>query len=462
MLLKTKLENLKSHLNNDNVLSKLEERYCYAKDALNLERDFKVPDLVIFVETIEDIQKVVKYANEHSIPIVSRGAGTNMVGSCVCTQGGIVLNFSKMNKILDINPVNLTAKVQPGAILGDFKKAVEKLNLFFPSDPSNYKVSTIGGAVSQSSGGAMTFKYGTIKNYILSMTVVTADGNILTLGNETSKNPLGYHLSDLIIGSEGTLALISDITLKLIPKPETKKTIISYFNDANSMVEAVTELTTKNIFPTAIDFMDNSSIKTVEDFLPSSLKIEYNYLLLIDIDGSINSVNEQLEQTKIILSEYDAKDIQIPINKVECERIWEARHSSYAAATRLAPDVVSDDIIVPRNKLSEMIKTCEEISKKYNLKICLVGHLGDGNLHPQIVLNLEDETEFRNYQSARSEMYEKVYSLGGNFSAEHGIGIEKKDFFEAKIDKQTLDYMKAIKKVFDPKNILNPDKIFNL
>lgn len=461
MLLKNKLNKMKSFLNSDNILSSLEECYCYANDASNTKHKTLTPDLVVFVESIKEVQKVLKYANTHEIPIIARGAGTNMVGACVSTQGGIILNFSKMKKILEINTENLTARVQPGVILGDLKQEVENLGLFYPPDPSNYKVSTIGGSIAQSSGGAMSFKYGTTKDYVLSLKVVTANGDLMTLGKETSKNALGYHLAQLMVGSEGTLAIIVEATLKLIPKPESNSTIIGYFNDIHKAVNAIGAITTNGIFPSAIDFMDKNSMITIEEFLPSGLKTNYLYSLLINLDGLANSMPEQIERTYKMLLNSGAEEVITPDNN-NSEKILQARRASYAATTRLAPDVISDDIIVPRNKLAEMILKCNDIAEKYSLKVCLVGHVGDGNIHPQFVLDLNNEEQFRNYCAAKSEIYEQVKVLGGSISAEHGIGLEKLPYLSDIIDKISIEYMKSIKKVFDPKNILNPDKIFSI
>lgn len=462
MLLKDKIENLKTFIKSDNVLANLEERYCYTYDACNLEKEGITPDLVIFVETIKDVQKVLEYANKHEIPVISRGAGTNMVGSCVCTSGGIILNFSKMNKIIEINPVNFTAKVQPGVILGDLKTAVEEFGLFFPPDPSNHKVSTIGGAIAQSSGGAMSFKYGSTKDYVLSLKVVTAEGKIMTLGAETSKDSTGYHLNQLIVGSEGTLAIVVEATLKLIPKPQANSLIVAYFNDIESVASSVNKILNNGIFPASIDFMDKNSIVTVEEFSKIGLKTTYECLLLINLDGTDDSLKEQKQMVANILKETNAKDVFLSQAENDTEKIFRARASSFAATARLAPDVISEDLIVPRSNLTKMIYKCNEVSAKYNLKMCLVAHFGDGNLHPQFALNMNNETEFRNYQSAKSEIYDYVIKLGGTISAEHGVGLEKKDIFQNNIDQNALEYMKLVKKAFDPKNILNPGKIFEL
>lgn len=462
MLLKNKLNKLKKELKNDNVLTNLEERYCYATDAVNLKFDYEIPELVVFVETIQDVQKVLKYANIHEIPIIPRGAGTNMVGSCVSSKGGIVLNFSKMNKILEINTTNMTVDVQPGVILGDLKAAVESVGLFYPPDPSNYKVSTIGGSIAQSSGGALSFKYGTTKDYVMSLKVVLADGTLLTLGSETSKANLGYHLSQLIVGSEGTLAVIVEAKLKLLPRPKAAQLIVAYFDRIDSAVSAVNNIIKNHIFPASLEFMDKNSISTVEDFLHVGLNTDKECLLLINLDGDPISLNSQALLLNDILLKTDAASVIIPKSHIESDLYLNARRSSYAASARLAPDVVSDDIIVPRDKISNLVYECYNLAEKYSIKMCLVGHIGDGNLHPQVILNLENEEEYRNYINFRDRMYAHVKYLGGSISAEHGIGLEKKDFLKNTVDVETLNYMKSIKKVFDPKNILNPGKIFDI
>lgn len=460
MLLKNNIKEIKSLVNSKNVLFSKEERYCYSVDASNIEKQASIPEAVVFVESIEEVQKIVKYANEHEIPIVSRGAGTNMVGACTCTKGGIVLNFSKMNNILNINLSNMTATVQPGVILGDLKSEAEKLGLFYPPDPSNYKVSTIGGSIAQSSGGAMSFKYGTTKDYVLSLKVVTADGELMKLGVGTIKDATGYHLSQLMVGSEGTLAIIVEATLKLIPKPMHKNTIAAYFKTYENAIETVNNIITSHVFPATIDFMDKNSMLTVEEFAKCGLKTENECLLLIDVDGQ--SLDSQVEIIRKLALKNNSQAIEIADTKSASEEIWQARRASYAATSRLAPDVLSDDIIVPREKLIEMIKFCNEISNKYSLKMCLVGHVGDGNIHPQIALNMDNEIEFENYMNAKSAIYAKAIALGGTISAEHGIGLEKLSYLENTIDGKSIEYMKMIKRIFDPKNILNPDKIFKL
>ena len=465
MLLKNKYEKIANYLKSNNILAETEECYCYSKDASNLSDSNILPDLVIFVENTDDVQRVMKHAFENDIPVVSRGAGTNTVGACTCPKGGIVLNFSKMNKIIDINSSNMTAVVQPGVVLGELKSEVEAKGLFFPPDPSNFKVSTVGGGIAQSSGGASSFKYGTMKDYVLSLKVVTSDGKLITLGANTIKDSVGYHLSQLMVGSEGTLAIIVEATLKLIPKPETRRVVLAYFDDINMAVSGVNNIISSNIFPKAVEFMDKNSIMTVEDYAKCGLKQNKAGLLLVEIDGFEVSMGYQM--SKIVdafeKSGFDIKnDIVIANSEAESEALMQARRVSYAAATRLAPDVVTDDIIVPRENLGKMISSCLEISDKYSLKMCLIGHVGDGNLHPQVALNLNNDDEYKNYMDAKAEMYRVAIDLGGTISAEHGIGSDKKHYIRNAVDSNSIEFMKMIKRIFDPKNLLNPDKIFDI
>ena len=462
MLLKSNINELRKIIKNENLLTGEAERYCYAQDSANIRQNVKLPDVVVFVETIQEIQEITKYASKHNIPIICRGAGTNTVGSCTSPRGGIILNFSKMNKILDFNPDDMTMRVQPGVVLNDIKKLAESEKLFYPPDPSNYKVSTIGGSIAQSSGGAKSFKYGTTKDYILSLTVVLADGTLMRLGSGTIKDAVGYHLNQLMIGSEGTLAIVAEAELKLIPLPETSAIITAYFDSIESAISGVNGIIKERIFPATIDFMDKNSINTVEKFYPCGLNTERECMLLIEVDGFESSMNTQMMRVQKALLEYGAIDIVSVSDKDKMEAVWTARRASYGAAAKLAPDIVTDDIIVPRSVLAKMVCGCRDICQKYNLKVCIVGHVGDGNVHPQIALNLEDDKEFKNLMQAKSEIYSLAINLGGTISAEHGIGVEKLSYIDKILDNASIDYIKRIKALFDPKGILNPDKIFKM
>ena len=461
MLTKNKIiDELEKFLPKDNILSTLEECYVYSQDGTNTRVSDKTPDTVIFPETIEDIQKVMKFANKNNIPVTARGAGTNLIGACLPDFGGIVMNLSKMNKIISINKTDMTAIVQPGLVVGELQKQVEKLGLFFPPDPSNLRVSTIGGAIAQSAGGPKTFKYGTTKDYILGLKVVLADGSLMITGSNTIKNATGYPLTQMFIGSEGTLGIVVEATLKLIPKPESSRVMLAYFDNIEDAALSVNNIIDSKIFPSTIDFMDNNSITTIEKFYPANLRTDKTAALIIEIDGTKESVQSDGDKLTKVLAESNATDITISNTEEEYQKIWTARRASFAATAKLRPDVVTDDVIVPRSKLPELINGINNICDKYHLETCLVGHVGDGNVHPQIALNLENEEEHRNYIKAKEEIYELTIRLGGTLSAEHGIGAEKKKYLSMAVDSNAIEYMKKIKYVFDPKNILNPNKIF--
>lgn len=460
MLTDNLIKELNKALPKENILSDEAERYVYSFDASNNQQNKALPDAVVFVENIEQVLKVVKIANEQMTPIICRGAGTNTVGACVPTHGGIVLNFSKMNKILEINPENMTARVQPGVVVGDLQKAVEKQGLFYPPDPSNLKISTIGGSIAQNSAGARCFKYGATKDYIIDMLVVMANGELIRTGSNTIKNATGYNLGSIFIGSEGTLGIVVEATIKLIPKPEETQVIMAYFDTVEDSIYAVNKIIEKQVFPATIDFMDKNAIQTVEKFYPTGLLCDKESALIIELDGYNTEISRQRETICEILRTNNAANIQYSRTKEEAEHIWAARRSSMASCTKLKPNVTTDDIIVPRSNLAKLVKGVQDICTRHNLTVCLVGHVGDGSVHPQIPIDYNNKDEYKHYKIAKSEIYQLTARLGGIISGEHGIGLEKKAYISQVVDGGALGYMRQIKKIFDPKNILNPYKIF--
>ena len=454
------ISELEKILPSSNLLTSKEECYAYSQDASNTKESVNIPDAVVFAQTEQDVINIINKARKYKTPVICRGAGTNTVGACRIESNGIILNFSKMNKIIEINKENMTARVQAGVILGDLQKEVEKLGLFYPPDPSNLKVSTIGGSIAQASGGARTFKYGSTKNYILNLRVVTANGEVLVTGADTVKNATGYNLTGLFIGSEGTLGIITEATLKLIPKPETCKVIMAYFDTVKESIDAVNKIIEKQIAPATIDFMDKNSLYTVEQFYPSGLLCDKSAALVIEIDGFEKSIAYQENIVKDILEKSGASAIQISHNQEEYEKIWSARRSSMGACAKLKPNVTTDDVIVPRENLAELVQGIQNICEKYNLTVCLVGHVGDGSVHPQIPIDYNNEDEYQRFKLAKSEIYNLTAKLNGIISGEHGIGADKRQFMPKVVNNYALNYMREIKKVFDPENILNPYKIF--
>ncbi|MDR1168725.1 MAG: FAD-binding protein [Heliobacteriaceae bacterium] len=442
-----------------NILTSLEDRDIYSRDKSNLPN--KAADAVVFVENIEQVQNIVKLARGRGIPVICRGAGTNVVGACTVEGcGGIVMDFSKMNKILEINAENSTVRVQPGVVVGELQKQVEALGLYYPPDPSALAISTIGGSIAQSSAGARTFKYGSTKDYVLGLVVVTADGEILRTGSSTVKNATGYNLGSIFIGSEGTLGIVVEAVLKLIPKPESKKVMLAYFDTVRNAVKAVNTIIEKRILPATIDFMDKNAVNTAEKYSPSGMLCDKEALLVIEIDGCENSLENTRKVTVDVLEKCGACAIRCSGSDEEYEKIWAARRSSMTACAQLRDHVTTDDVIVPRDKLARLVEGIQKICTKYKLISCLIGHIGDGSVHPQIPIDYNDEDEYSRYKLAKKEIYDLTVSLGGLISGEHGIGSLKRDYIHKFVDANALKYMRKIKEVFDPDNILNPNKIF--
>lgn len=450
-MLTKNIKTIEKIVGKQNLLTSKAERYSYAFDSTN-KSSVKLPDAIVFVEKEKQIQELVNFAYENEIPLIARGAGTNLVGGCFCPKGGIVVNFSKMNKILEINPTNMTAKVQPGVVVGELQKEVEKFGLFFPPDPANLSVSTIGGSIALSSGGAKTFKYGSTKDYVLNLRVVLQDGNVIETGKSVSKNVTGYNLTQLFVGSEGTLGIVTEATLKLIPKPEASRLVLAYFDslkDASNMVDVILQ---NHLMPASLDFLDRKTLQTIEKFYPSGF-LDKEAALFIEVEGSTEKVVDLCKKNGVT-------DIVCANTQEECDRLWTSRRASFAACAKLKPNVVADDVVVPRTKISELVEGIKSICEKNHLIVCMMGHIGDGNIHPNIPLDLSNPEDVENYKNAKKEFHQLAVKLGGTLSGEHGIGLEKSEYMTFALDNVALSYMKEIKKIFDRKNIFNPNKIF--
>ncbi len=454
-------EKLEEIVEKHNVFDDEKTLCVYSQDATNTVNSETKPQYVIFVETKEQVQAVMRLANENRIPVIARGAGTNVVGACNPVCGGIIMNFSKMDKILEINKENMTARVEAGVVIGDLQVEVGKLNLMYPPDPSCLKVSTVGGSIALNSAGPKSLKYGATKDYVLELKVVLADGTLITLGSNTIKNSTGYHLNQLFIGSEGTLGIVVEVLFKLIPKPEASRVILAYFDEIEDAIISVNEILENKIVPATIELMDNNVLNTVEKFYPTGLLVDKQAALIVEIDGFECSLDYQQKAVINCFEKHKASGIKFSKTEEEADKIWNARRASYGACTQLKPNVLTDDLIVPRCNMAKLVLGIKSICEKYDLTVCIVGHVGDGNVHPQIALDMEDGTEYENYKKAKKEIYQLVVSLEGVLSGEHGIGLVKKDFLPNVIDNNAIVYMKKIKKIFDENNILNPEKIFD-
>lgn len=445
---------------NIRVLDKKEDIYPYAFDTAPLKNKITPPLCVCFPKTTEDIQKLVIFASKNGLNIVPRGAATCHTSGCKPNEKSIVLHLSLMDKILEFNKEDLTIKIEPYVTVKKIQEMVEKEGLFFPPDPSNLTVSTIGGAVALSSGGPRAFKYGTTKDYVINLRVVLPTGEIIETGSNVAKNVTGYNLTQLFTGSEGTLGIISEITLKLIPKPEYRRMTLCYFDTLLDATKGVNDVINALIVPSTLDLLDKNTLQTIEKYNPTGLLCDKEAALLIEVDGSIAKIEEDNKKLYEVLQKSGAVKIIQSTSEEENEKIWKSRRSAYAAVTRLKPNVATEDVVVNRSKIVPLVEGIQKISAKYNMTVCIMGHAGDGNIHPNFALDLSNEKEKENFEKVKDELFKLAIELGGSLSGEHGIGSEKSPYLDIALQGTALKYMRKIKKLFDPDNIMNPGKMF--
>lgn len=449
---------LQKIIGKEGVLTAKEDLNAYSYDGTATWAH--MPEVVVLPVTTEQVSQVLKLANESKIPVTTRGAGTNVSGGSIPIKGGIVLCTTRMNKILDINKTNLTATVEPGVVLQDFNVALAKERLFYPPDPQSFLGCTMGGVVAENAGGPYCVKYGVTKQYLLGLEVVLASGYVMKVGGVTVKNRTGYELVMLFTGSEGTLGVITKITVRLIPMPAASKTMMAVFDDMVMGGQAVSNILGSGVVPAKIEFVDNFVVRRIEQMTPMGLPVDANALLLLMADGNPAAVETDTQQIVDILKKSGAKDVKVAKDADEAAAYWKMRSAGFAAVFGAAHTVLAEDVAVPRDKLGEFIKKLGEISEKTGFFIQYLGHAGDGNLHPSIFTDIRKEEEFARAQAAMGEIFEAALSLGGVLSGEHGIGLEKQRFFKKAIDPMALELMKKIKGILDPNNILNPGKIW--
>lgn len=436
-------------------LDRPEELACYAYDAFVEE---SMPDAVIFPLTTSEISDIIKKAAEHRIPVTGRGAGTSVCGAPVPARNGIVLCFSKMDAILDVNVQDRYIIVQPGVINSDIQKALAPHGFFYPPDPGSMNTSTIGGNIAQNAGGPRCLKYGVTQDYILGMEAVLASGKVIRFGSKNVKDVTGYKLSSLFCGSEGTLGIITEAILKVCPLPETVRTLMVTFNDLDNTARAVTDIIGSGILPTAMELMDQMTLNAIEDAANLGLDRQAQGSLIIEIDGVKEACEKEMKQIVEKLKENGAVHIQEARTNDEREKLWTARRAAYGVFAKMAPDIMSEDVTVPVSKVPEMIKRIIAIADRYNLKIGVLAHAGDGNMHPMIPTDKSNKEEWERVEKAFARIFEEAAELEGTLSGEHGIGFAKSRFLPLVMNQDTIDFMKTIKQAVDPDNILNPGK----
>ncbi|UJF35559.1 FAD-linked oxidase C-terminal domain-containing protein [Paenibacillus hexagrammi] len=419
-----------------------------------------LPDGVIYPDNTQQVAEIIKHLAEHRVPVVTRGSGTNLSGGTVPVHGGVVMVMHRMNRILDIDLQNLTATVQPGILTGDFITHIESLGLFYPPDPSSMRISTIGGNIAECSGGLRGLKYGTTKDYVIGLEAVLASGEIIRTGGKLMKDVAGYDLTKLLVGSEGTLAVITEATLKLVPPPKSKKTMIAMYKDLYGAARTVSRIIEAKMIPATLEFMDNPTIRVVDDYAKLGLKRDMDAILLIEQDGDPEAVERDIERIREICESEKADQIEVAKNQEHAEKLLTARRSAFTALARLRPTTILEDATVPRSQIAEMVLRINEIAQKYNVTIATFGHAGDGNLHPTATTDARDADEIHRVELAFEEIFEAAIELGGTITGEHGVGMVKAPYLEWKIGKTGIEIMRGIKQAFDPHNLLNPGKMF--
>ena len=451
------VDKIKRIVGKEHVHSEPEERVCYSYDATNQSY---LPDLVVFPGNAQEVSDIVKLANEEKFPVIPRGAGSGFTGGTLPVEGGLVLVMARFNRIIEIDTENLIAFVEPGVVTGNFQKEVEKLGLFYPPDPASLKFSTLGGNVAECAGGPRAVKYGVTKDYVIGLEAVLPTGEIISTGVRTVKGVVGYDLTKLMVGSEGTLGVITRIIVKLLPLPASKKTILAVYPKLEDAARTVTGITASKITPSALEFMDHSAIVCVEDFLRIGLPVEAEAILLLEVDGDPYIVDRDAARIREICMRYGASRVEIAEDEESEENLWRARRAMSPSLLKISPTKINEDITVPRSKIPDILRKINEIAKRSGLDIVNFGHAGDGNIHVNIMIDKRKEEDVSRAHEAVKEIFQATLTMGGTISGEHGIGITKAPYLRMELGDLGVEIMKRIKRVFDPNNVLNPGKIF--
>jgi glycolate oxidase len=443
----------------ENVLTAKEDLIPYSFDGTAALS--QMPGCVVFVRTAEQVSAVLKEANRLRIPVVTRGSGTGLSGGSLPSPNCIVLCTVRMDKILELDKANLTMLVEPGVTTLAIADAATTAGLFYPPDPGSMRISTIGGNVAENSGGLRGLKYGVTRNYIMGMEVVLPDGELMWMGNKCVKDVAGYSLKDVFIGSEGTLGVITKVLLRLIPKPQAKKTMVATFSQMDRAAETVSAIIAAQIIPCTLEFLDRTTIHCVEDYARIGLPLDCEALLLMETDGHPAVVAEEAAHMEKICRQCGAMEVRVAKDEAEATKLASARRTAFSALARVSPTTILEDATVPRSELARMIRFVEEIAKKYKLRIGTFGHMGDGNLHPTFLTDERNKEEMHRVEEAFKEIFDEAIRLGGTITGEHGIGLAKKSFLPKFAGDAQMRVMRELRRVLDPNGVLNPGKMFD-
>ena len=460
MLDKNVVATLKKIVGDEYVLTDKGELLTYSYDGTP-DQPQVLPEVVVLPGSQEEIVEIVKLARDNDLHIYTRGSGTNLSGGTIPLRKGIVLVTTRLNKILEVDPENLTATVEPGVIIAQLNDAVSPYGLIYPPDPGTVKTATMGGSVSESSGGLRGLKYGVTKDYVIGVEMVLANGEVVTFGGKSVKNVAGYDLTKLVCGSEGTLGVITKILVKLIAKPQYVKTMTATFDVLKDAGYAINGIISSKVIPAPMELLDQTSLKVIDDFTHIGLPLDAKVMLLIEVDGMVEAEVE-LEAQKVVeqCKKNACREVKLAKDENERNDLMAARRAALPALARVKPTTVLEDATVPRSRIPDMLVKLEEIAEKYNLQIGTFGHAGDGNLHPTILTDARDTEEMERVHKAVDDIFAAALEMGGTLSGEHGIGIAKARYMEDQFGAAGVEIIRRVKEAFDPNYMFNPDHFF--
>jgi glycolate oxidase len=454
------IQSLQAILSPERVLTSPEDIVPYSFDGTAALK--QRPGAVVFPLTAEEVAECVRLARKRSVPVVTRGSGTGLSGGSVPLDGCLVICLVKMDKLIEVDEKNLTLRAQSGVITKEIDDAAAKVGLFYPPDPGSMKISTIGGNVAENSGGLRGLKYGVTRDYVMGIAVVLPDGTLTFLGNKCVKDVAGYSMKDLFIGSEGTLGIITEVILKVLPRPKARKTMLALYDSMDAAAKTISAIIAAKIIPCTLEFLDRVTVQCVEDYAKIGLPTDVEALVLMETDGHPVVVEEEAAQMMALAKANGARDVRAAADEAEGAKLAAARRNAFSALARVRPTTILEDVTVPRSELAAMVAFIDSVAKKHKLQIGTFGHLGDGNLHPTFLTNERDHEEMHRIEVALEEIVEETIRLGGTVTGEHGVGLAKKAFLKRQLGEGSYELMRSIKQALDPQGLLNPGKIFDL
>jgi glycolate oxidase len=420
------------------------------------------PGAVVFPHSTEEVAGCVQLARERGVPVVTRGSGTGLSGGSVPIEGCLVICVAQMDRIVEVDEKNLTLHAECGVITKAIDDAAQPVGLFYPPDPGSMKISTIGGNVAENSGGLRGLKYGVTRDYVMAIRVVLPDGTVTWLGNKCVKDVAGYSMKDLFVGSEGTLGIITEVILKLVPKPVARRTMLALYDSMGAAAETISAIIAAKIIPCTLEFLDKVTVGCVEDYAKIGLPTDVEALVLMETDGHPVVVEEEAEAMMRIARECGAREVKAAANEAEGAQLAAARRNAFSALARIRPTTILEDVTVPRSELARMVGFIAEVAVRHRLQVGTFGHLGDGNLHPTFLTDERDAEEMHRVEAALEEIVNETIRLGGTVTGEHGVGLAKKAFVKRQLGEGSYELMRSIKRTLDPAGLLNPGKIFDL